>query len=462
MATTSIHSITTTQVRALAYITNEDKTDNGVLVSSFMCSEDPDKAEDDFMRIQNNIGTGRNKVLAQHIVQSFKPGEVTPEQALAIGKELCNRFLKNEYQYILAVHTDKKHIHCHIVFNNINMDNGKTFGTLEDRKNEPSWKKLREISDEICKENGLSIVAESDKNKGKSWYEWDKNRQGQSWKTQLKFNLDECITESESFNDFLSKVKEKGIEVNYNPEHKIDLKFRMAGQQKWSRAKTLGWYYETAQIKRRIEQYKLFRTGQTSFRQKTGIIDTSSEKYQLSKSLERWASIHNMKEASKVINILSNQGIDNISDIESKSINDFSERMKLVKELNGIQRSVDELSDVIKAVRKVKKYKPIQEEYKSQKSDKAKRKFAEKYAPDLEKYKAASAFLKAIYKDGKVPSEESLTRQRNELIEQRNNLNEKYKAISEQIKELDYARQTIDDYLRNERDEKSRKKSTLE
>lgn len=458
MATTSIHSISTTIVRALAYISNLNKTKDGMLVQTYACSRNPDEAEKDFLNVRNSIGTGRGKTLAQHMIISFKPDEITPEKAFEFGNELCCRLLKDQYQYMLAVHTDKKHIHCHIIFNNINMENGKTFSYLEDRGKKKSWKALRKISDEICKENGLSVVQDPDKNKGKSWYEWDKNRQGQSWKTKLKFALDECVMSSSNFEDFLRQVRDKGIEVSYNPEHKINLKFRMQGQEKWSRAKTLGWYYETPQIKKRIDNYKLLKSGQFSKRQRTKIIDTSAEKFQSSKGLERWANIRNMKEASRVINILTNLGIQSISEIEDRSVLGFNQRMNLVNDLNTAQHNIDTLSDTIRNVRTFKKYKPVHDEYKAQKSERQKKKYAEKYAPDLEKFKSASAYLKVYYPNGKVPSEEKLTNQRTELIEERKQLNEKFKTICGQLKDLDFARQTIEDYLNNERGEQKRNK----
>lgn len=464
MATTSIHSISTTIARALSYISNESKTNNGMLIQTYACSRNPDEAEKDFLNVRNSIGTGRGKTLAQHMIISFKPDEITPEKAYELGNELCGRLLQDQYQYMLAVHTDKKHIHCHIVFNNINMENGKTFSYLEDRGKKKSWETLRKISDEICKENGLSVIQDPDKNKGKSWYEWDKNRQGQSWKTKLKFALDECVMTSDNFEDFLRQVRDKGIEVSYNPDHKIDLKFRMQGQENWSRAKTLGWYYEIPQIKKRIENYKLFKSGQLSKRQRTKIIDTSNEKFQSSKALERWADIQNMKEASRVINILTNLGVQSTSEIEDRSVSGFNQRMNLVNELNTAQHDIDTLSDTIRNVRAFKKYKPVHDEYKAQKSDRQKKKYAEKYAPDLEKFKNASAYLKNVCPNGKVPSEEKLTHQRTELIDKRKTLNEKFKTVCDQLKDLDYARQTVEDYLKNERDElgRNKKKGDLE
>lgn len=462
MAATSIHSISTTLVRALAYISNEDKTENSSLIRCFGCRRDPDLAADDFETTRNIMGTGRGKVLAQHMIISFKPNEITPEKALIFGQELCRRFLKDQYQYMLAVHTDRKHIHCHVVFNNTNMDNGKSFVTLEDKGKHKSWKTLRQISDELCKEYELSVIKNPEKSKGKSWYEWDKNRQGLSWKTQLKFAIDECVMNSSSFEELLQNIRERGIEVSYNPEHKIDLKFRMEGQQKWSRAKTLGWYYETPQLKKRIEDYRAFISGQAVRRSRTRIIDTSGERFESAKALERWADIQNMKEASRVINILTERNINNIDEIEKVSISDFGARVKLVNELNDIQHEIDTVSETISNLRKYKKYKSIHSEFKAQRTERSKKKFEEKYAPELEKYKAASAFLKNLYPDGNVPSEEKLSVKKNSLIEKRNDMNERYKSLQAQIKDLDFARQTINDYLKNEEKEQVRKRDDLE
>ena len=126
MAATKIFPITATTAKALAYIAADSKTDNGRLISTYMCSRDPDKAAKDFAEV-TATGTGRSTVLAQHFIMSFKPGEVTPERAMEIGKEMCEKYLKDQYQYFLAVHTDKDHVHFHCIFNNTTLINGLTF-----------------------------------------------------------------------------------------------------------------------------------------------------------------------------------------------------------------------------------------------------------------------------------------------------------------------------------------------
>lgn len=198
----------------------------------------------------------------------------------------------------------------------------------------------------------MSVIpeTEAEKSKGKSHYEWDMNRQGLSWKTQLKFALDDCIMESDSFEDFLEKIRAKNIEVDYNPEHKIDLKFRMDGQERWSRARTIGWYYETLQLKKRIAQFQMFRNGESQ-KQRTSVIDTTQEKFRNAKGLSNWANIQNMKNASEMINLLTNLGVSNTDELESKSINNFQKRMLLVNQLNNTQHEIDVVSDVLKNLR---------------------------------------------------------------------------------------------------------------
>ncbi|MCM1271757.1 MAG: relaxase/mobilization nuclease domain-containing protein, partial [Ruminococcus flavefaciens] len=186
MAATKIFPITATEVKALAYIANPEKTDNGRLIITSGCSTGPNQASRDFDEIRAR-GTGLHTVLSQHFIQSFSPGEITPEQALEVGREMCERFLKNEYQYFLAVHTDKSHIHLHCIFNNVNMWNGRTFETNENRR---TTQKDRPIRSSVtcrtrCRKHNLSVIQHPETSKGKSHWEWDMNRQGLSWKAKL-------------------------------------------------------------------------------------------------------------------------------------------------------------------------------------------------------------------------------------------------------------------------------------
>ena len=255
MAYTSIHTIRATVSAAIAYITNGDKTVNGVYVNSYACRADSAGASEDFRAVRNT-GTGRTQILAYHMIQSFAPGEVTPEQAMQIGEELCDRYLKGNYQYVIAVHNDKDHLHCHIIFNNTNLYNGLSFTTEHNqgRKSERAWAELREISDEICAEHGLSLI--DPKGKGISYLELLKQKEGKSWKDKLRVRIAEVMLYSRDFADFLRNCTASGIEYVYTPKNKYKLKFKLSGdgQQRFTRAETLGEGFTVESITEQIAE----------------------------------------------------------------------------------------------------------------------------------------------------------------------------------------------------------------
>ena len=190
------------------------------------------------------------------MIQSFAPGEVTPGQAMQIGKELCDRYLKDDYQYVIAVHNDKDHLHCHIIFNNTNLYNGLSFTTEHNqgRKSERAWAELREISDEICAEHGISVIEPI--GKGVSHYENKMQKDGKSWKEKLRVRIAEVMLYSRDFADFLRNCTASGIEYVYTPHNKYKLKFKLSGdgQQRFTRAETLGEGFTVESITEQIAE----------------------------------------------------------------------------------------------------------------------------------------------------------------------------------------------------------------
>ena len=190
------------------------------------------------------------------MIQSFAPGEVTPEQAMQIGEELCDRYLKGDYQYVIAVHHDKSHLHCHIIFNNTNLYNVLSFTTEHNqgKKTERAWAELREISDEICAEHGLSLIDPI--GKGVSHYENEMQKEGKSWKEKLRVRIAEVMLYSRDFADFLRNCTASGIEYVYTPKNKYKLKFKLSGdgQQRFTRAETLGEGFTVERITEQIAE----------------------------------------------------------------------------------------------------------------------------------------------------------------------------------------------------------------
>lgn len=459
MATTKIISIRSTEANAIAYIANPDKTGNGRLIHTFGCRKNPYEASKDFEQVRA-MGTGRNQILSHHFIQSFAHGEITPESALQVGIELCRKFLGDEYQYYLAVHNDKDHIHLHCIFNNVNMVDGRTFETHADQgdKRHRKWVNLRNMSDEICRKHCLSVIENPENNKGKTYYEWDMSRQGLSLKAKLKFAIDQVVKESEDFEDFLRKCKDHNIEAVYNPEHVIDLKFRLAGQQKFTRSRTLGWYYETKQIIKRIELYKgIIRTPE-----KSNYIDMLTQKMEESPALQHWAEIENMKRTAKALNQLTEYTEKDRESIEKKLFAAHTQIGFWVDKLNSLKTQIDDLNVKIKIARKVQKYKPVMDKLKTL-SGREKKRFETEHQAEISDYHKSAKQLLELFPNGNVPTPESMEKKRNALADERSVKHEEYLSLKAKVSELEKSRKTVEDYLRSQRNmQKKRKKNDLE
>ncbi len=443
MAITKLFAIKTTEVKALAYIANPEKTDGGRLIFTYGCSSDPAQASRDFEAVRAG-GTGLNTVLSQHFIQSFKPGEITPERALEVGKELCEKFLKGEYQYFLAIHTDTDHTHLHVIFNNVNRKNGRTFETNmnQGKVKERAWKKLIDLSDEVCKRHHLDVIEHPERTKGKSHWEWDMNRQGLSWTAKLKYTIDQVVKASEDFDDFIRKCAEYGVLVEYNPDHKIDLKFMLSEQKernpraKMTRARTLGWYYETRQIKDRIAQYH-------------GVM------------------IYTPRTKVRVItkNVIAEYGVEP-DQIKQAAISEYAHSRGLLSELNDMKTEIEDLQVKLKVLRKYRKLKVYGEELKAL-SGSAAKKYRKEHSAELTEYGQIRTKVLELYPSGHIPTVESLDKKINALIQERSLKDQQFREADKRARDLADAQRTIEEFLRQERnkqqqDRKRKKNGDLE
>ena len=244
MAITKIKPIRGTVNKALAYILDPQKTDDAFYVSSFGCAAS-DAAAKEFEWTRNlavQQGTQMPKVLARHLIQSFDIGEVTPEEAHEVGKQLADEWLKGKYEYVIATHIDKGHCHNHIIFNAVNYVDFHAY-----RSNRRTYRELRQLSDEICKEHGLSVIPPS-QNKGMDYKEYTEAKRGTSWKQKLKQTIDRLVITAKDYDDFLRLMQEAGYEIKTGKY----ISFRAEGQERFTRSKTIGENYTEERIKERI------------------------------------------------------------------------------------------------------------------------------------------------------------------------------------------------------------------
>ena len=441
MATTSIHPIRVTEAKSIQYITNPEKAES---VTYYGCKGSAQEISKQF-DVLRAYGKNTGDVLSYHIIQSFAPNKATAEQVHSAGLILCDKLFQGNYKYILATHTDTDHIHNHIIFCKTNMENYKTFGTLMDTKRSPAWKKIRQLSDEVCREMGLSVVEHGEIGKGVSHYEWTKQQQGLSWKEKLRYELDCIIQRSDTFEDFLEKCRLNGIEAVYAPDKAVSLKFRMQGQQRYARAKTLGYYYLPENIQRRIRQFSAHRKM---------IIDR--DRFE-NKGFQHWADIQNMKNVAQMINMLESYNIHSTAELKPTAMTVIARRGMITQSIENLDDKINDLSEQIQLVRQFQRSKPYHDKYKLL-SGRKQKDYLKNNAPVLDEYRSVGSRLKLLYPDGRFPSEISLDRQRQSLYAEREKLYTEYRSLKKEYADLDKASRTIDDYLESLRDEPERRR----
>jgi len=255
MATTWIKPLHTGKKRArssvvadvIDYVNNPLKTEEGRLISSYAC--DSRSADDEFILAKREYEfitgreQGKREIIAYHIRQSFKPGEVDAETANKIGYELAMSFTKGRHAFVVATHTDRKHYHNHIIFNSTSISCDKKFNNFY-----RSDKAVRRISDLLCLENGLSVIENPKPSKGRNYGKWLGSKPP-TWQEKLRLKIDEVLPACSSYEDFLAAMKAAGYKINDKRKH---ITFLAPGQTKPTRLNTLGGDYTEAAIRERL------------------------------------------------------------------------------------------------------------------------------------------------------------------------------------------------------------------
>ena len=208
---------------AIRYVLNGDKTDHQVLTARINC--DPGHEYRQMMDTKEELGKTDGR-LAYHIIQSFKPGEITPELALQIAKEFAEEYL-SDYEVVIGTHVDKEHIHSHILFNSVNRRTGEKFHI----STKDYYQKLRAVSDRLCQKHGLSIVMEGEEpSKAASYGEWLRLSRGEpTFRSMLEADLREAIEDANDLGHFFMIMEHKGYEIR----HGNRLSFRLRGQKRF-------------------------------------------------------------------------------------------------------------------------------------------------------------------------------------------------------------------------------------
>ena len=446
MAITKNHPINSTLKKAIAYICNPDKTDDKLLIYSYGCSPETADIEFEWTR-QKAIDPhkGGSEHLARHFIQAFEPGETTPDQAHQIGKQLADEVLGGKYEYVLTTHIDKWHIHNHIIFNDVSFVDYK-----RSHINKKWYYKTRRISDRLCDELGLSVIP-AGKNKGKSYVEYVANKNNSSWKSQIRNDIDKAVSRSTDVDDFLLRLEIKGYEVKRGKH----ISFCPKDKERFIRGKTLGYRYTEEQIRDRIAKNKVHRPKQNP-RSVNLIIDIENcIKALQSKGYEHWAKIHNLKQASKTLNFLTEHNINSYVKLETLLKNTTADFNSVSDEIKAAEKQINDISVKIKYLKTHTEFKPIYDRYCAAKDKEA---FRNSHRGELALFETAA---KKIQPYSNL-SMGSLEQEQTILKDKKAALYNEYKTLKKKTGELDIIKINVDSLLNTSLNKQHEKDITLE
>ena len=428
--------------KAIAYILNPEKTDEKLLVSSYGCASETAAREFEWTRkIAEQKGMNPVRIIARHVIQSFEIGEVTPELAHEIGKQFADEILGGKYEYVLTTHIDKDHVHNHLIFNAVDFVDYHAYKSYK-----RIYYDMREVSDRLCKENGLSVIPPS-QNKGMGYKEYTEAKRGTSWKQKLKQTIDRIVITAKDYDDFLRLMQEAGYEIKTGKY----ISFRAKGQERFTRSKTIGENYTEERIKERIAG----RTPRRSQRQTTpkgiSLIGDIQERIRLidSRGYEYKAKLTILKEAARTLNYLTENSLLQYADLEKKVEDVHSSYDRTGKELKGVEARLREVQPLIKNISNYQRLKPVYDAFQKAKDKSG---FKAKHEAELVIFEAARSTLLAMQGDEKLPSLKTLQAEQQRLLEEQQRLYDERAKLKKEVKQIETIKSNVDTFLASSAD----------
>ena len=426
------------------YDQKAEKTNDGELVSFYMCS--PETAAEEFeisKQLYHQI-TGRKQspehdIIMYRIIQSFKPGEISPEDANRLGYELAMKFTRGQHQFVVSTHVDKAHIHTHIEFNSTNLNCDAKFQNVKN-----SAFILRRLNDELCRAHGISVI-ENPKPRAKKQKEIAAAKYGTSHKEQLRQTIDRVLPDCQGYDDFLAKMRAEGYEIREGKK----LSFRAPGWDRFTRSDKLGADYTKEALRDRSTN----RGGRSSAARKAVphagrkvnmLIDIQA-KMAAGKGAgyERWAKIFNLKEAAKTLNFLIENDLTDYDELTARAEqagDRFDEVSRRIKQLEGRMAEVAQLKTHII------NYSKTREVYAAYKKSRHKKEFLAEHGAEIAQHEAAKKAFDAL--DGKpIPKVAQLSKQYAALLAEKQEQYAEYKALRQDMIAYRTAKQNVDKIL---------------
>lgn len=453
MAYTKIRSIKSTVDKAIAYITNPNKTSNSIYIYGYNVAPKTASIEFEFTeRIAKDIKGDFKKEkgnLAYHLIQSFDYKDIlTPKEAMEIGKKTIEELTDKKYEYVISTHVDGNCIHNHIIFNAVSFIDYKRFNC----KPYKTVAKIREISDKYCLENGLNII-KTNNQKGISYYEWTMKKQGLSWKENLKNIIDKNILKAKSFEEFLELMKENKYEIKQGKY----LAFKYINQERFIRSYKIGLDYSEEKIKERInnkaKEIKINFKGKNIYKKQLPL------HIQL-KLKSRKIAIKNIKETfNSIYRLGKNYNIETMNDLIEQKGNASIKSNEIKSTLKGIEKEIKQTQEKQRNILIYLKYNDLNNKYQKAINKNA---FYMKYESELILYNSAIKNLEIL-------TPEEIKTEKNINEEKIKNLQETYISLktelqkeTEKIKDIEKVESKILELSKSEKEKQKSKKKNIE
>ncbi|MGA6362498.1 relaxase/mobilization nuclease domain-containing protein [Faecalibacterium prausnitzii] len=430
------------------YAQNPDKTEKGELVNSYQCS--PLTVDEEFMLTKKlyEQATGRSQksnIIAYQIRQSFRPGEITAEEANRIGYELASRFLKGKHAFIVATHTDREHIHNHIIYNSTTLD-----GTRKFRDFFFSGLAVQRLSDLICLEHQLSVIEKKpyrERQKRITYPPKESNRD------RLCSVIDEILQQKPTdYEDFLQKLEQQGYEIKRGKYTSV----KGARQKRFIRFKTLGAGYSEDEIKAVIAGKAEHRPHQKQppKEQPFQLLVDIQAKLAEGKGggYERWAKKHNLKEMSKTLIFLQEQKIGSADELKERADAALSRHHKLGDSIKAAEKRMAEIAVLRAHIVNYAKTRPVYDAYR--KSGYCS-KFLEAHREEVTLHKTAKA---AFNESGlkKLPKVKDLNAEYSALLTKKKALYPEYRKARDEMQDIVKAQKNVELFFAEEKDSKEK------
>ena len=428
------------------YVKNPEKTENGSLVYAYGCTPQLVAAEFALSKRQYIQRTGRKApgVIAYHIRQSFKPGEITPEEANHVGRELAERFLKGKHAYIVCTHTDRRHIHNHIVFNSTTLDNAAKFNNFFNTS-----RAVARLSDLICLERNLSVISNPGRGTNTNYGHWLGDKKQPSHRDVLRAAIDDALARKpHSFEELLRLVRENGYRVS---EGKSVTFYKP--RQKGIKLHTLGAGYTEAELREVIAGRATHNP--SGKRERASLLVDIQAKIAAGKGggYAQWAKVFNVKQMAKTLLYLQEHGIKNCEELNARA-DTASEKLSTLNErIKKIDARIAEITELRGQIVAYAKTRKSFDEYKASCYS---RKFFDAHADEIEQHRAAKRYFNA-HGIEKLPKIKTLNAEFDALVVEKRAAYAEYRAIRDEQRELLVHRHNVEMFLGEEKSSDARR-----